>query len=121
MSVLVIKNAYTEYENEVNALIALTNEKDYEASERRTETIKFHKRALKELKEKIQSITHSAEFMVWAQLSGDAYRLFVYGEHYAKRISINSPMNDFEVLADACFKKLEYLTTAKCLELYSKW
>ena len=120
MSLIVIKDVYIEYEKTVNALIALTNKEGYQSSERREETLKFHKRALRELEEKIESSRDSSQFMGWAQRSSAAYKLFVYGEHYAKRFSVNSPINDFEVLAAECFDKLKYLTSGKCLELYWK-
>lgn len=118
MALMIIRDAYIEYEKAVIALGAVTRAEDCEVAERECQTLKFHKKALKVIGEQLNNALDSTEFMAWCQTTDTAYRLFVYAEHFARPLSVHRPRTDFEELALVCFEKIKYLTTQKCLTLY---
>ena len=118
MALQIIRDAYVQYEKAVNALVAITKAESYEINEREAEAIKFHNRALRDIRQKIETVEDTTEFMGWCMQDVGALRLFILGEHFTHPTCLQRPKTVFEEQALVCFEKMEYLTSAKSLELY---
>ena len=118
MALQIIRDAYVQYEKAVNALVAITKAEGYKLSEREESAIRFYTKALRDIQQKVEEVEDTTEFMGWCMQDVAAYRLFILGEHFTHPTCLQRPRTAFEEQTLICFGKLEYLTSAKALELY---
>ena len=118
MALQLIKDAYVQYEKAVNALVAITKAEGYEIGEREAEAIKFYNKALGCIRQKLEAVEDTTEYMGWCMQDVAAYRLLILGEHFTHPTCLQRPRTAFENQTLICFEKMEYLTSAKALELY---
>ena len=93
MALQLIKDAYVQYEKAVNALVAITKAEGYEIGEREAEAIKFYNKALRDIRQKIEAVEDTTEYMGWCMRDVVAYRLFILGEHFTHPTCLQRPLN----------------------------